>query len=168
MVITDVIKKAIRMEEDGYNFYKKAEGCTKDKFGKLMYSSLAEFEVQHKKYLEALLKNITPKASELERPLPKDRLKSIFAAAGGDVCERVPPTAGDVEALTLAMGKETESYELYKAAAKSAAEPDVKALFERIAKEENQHYEILEQTRYYLEQYSNWSIWEEGGPIEGG
>jgi rubrerythrin len=66
------------------------------------------------------------------------------------------------------MGKETESYKLYNEAAKDSTDPKVKAMFERMAKEENQHYEILEQTRYYLKEYSNWSIWEEGGPIEGG
>ncbi len=170
MIIADVIKKAIKMEEEGYSFYKKAEGCTKDKFGRLMYSSLAEYEVHHKKFLEGLLRNVTPTAKELDVPLPKDKLKSVFAGVGKDkdVCDRIPPTASDIDALALAMSKETESYMVYKDAAKIATDPNIKALFERMAKEENQHYEILEQTKYYLEHYANWSIWEEGGPIEGG
>ncbi len=168
MIIADAIKKAIKVEEEGYRFYKKAEGCTKDRFGRLMYSSLAEYEAQHKRFLEGLLNNAAPDARELDAPLPKDRLRSLFEAAGRDVCERIPPTAGDIEALTFAMGKETESYLMYKEAAESATDPGAKAVFERIAREENQHYEILEQTRYYLEHYANWSIWEEGGPIEGG
>jgi len=168
MNFEDIIKSAIKMEEEGREFYKKAEGCTKDPFGKKMYASLAEDEVRHRELLERLLKNAPPTAKELDVPLPKDRLRSVFASTDKTVCERIPSTAGDIEAITFAMGKETESYKMYSDAAKQATDTPVKAMFERMAREENQHYEILEQTRYFLEEYANWSIWQEGGPIEGG
>ena len=168
MNFEDVLKSAVKMEEEGRDFYKKAEGCTKDRFGKMMYASLAEDEVRHKKLLEDLIRNSPPKAKDLDVPLPKERLKSVFASVGKDVCEKVPSTSSDLEAITFAMGKETESFKMYKDAANQAPDAAVKAMFERMAREENQHYEILEQTKYFLEQYQNWSIWQEGGPIEGG
>jgi len=168
MKFEEMIKTAIKMEEEGRDFYKKAGDCTKDRFGKMMYASLAEDEVRHKKLLEAMRANTPPSAMELDIPLPKEKLKSVFAGIGKDVCARVPSTSDDLEAITFAMGKEAESYRMYAEGAKAAPSEAAKSALERMAKEENQHYEILEQTKYFLEQHENWSIWEDGGPIEGG
>jgi len=168
MNVEEVIRTAIKMEEDGYQFYKKAEGCTASKVGKEMYAFLAEYEMHHKKLLEGLLNKTLPDAKELDIPLPKERLKSVFGDITKNVCERVPSTNDDLDALTFAMTKETESFKMYDEAAKGSADPKVGAVFARMAKEEESHYEILQDTRYYLEQFANWSIWEEGGPIEGG
>ena len=44
MKTEEMLDNAIKMEEDGYNFYKEAESRTKDKLGKAMFSSLAEYE----------------------------------------------------------------------------------------------------------------------------
>ena len=168
MNIEDVLKKAIKMEEEGYDFYKQAEARTASRTGKSMYSFLADYEVHHKKLLESMLRNTTPSARDLDIPLPKERLRSVFDEARKNMEKAVPVTSDDVDALTFGMGKETESYQLYHKAADNSSDPGVKAVFERMAREEEQHYEILEQTRYYLKEYAIWTLWEEGGPIEGG
>lgn len=168
MKLEHVLTTAIKMEEEGRDFYRQAEARVKDHMGKKMFASLANDEVRHKRLLEALMSKVTPDAKDLDIPLPKERLKSVFADAKGQMEKGIPPTADDIKALEFAMGKETESYDMYKNAANDSSEPKVKAVFERMAMEENQHYEILEQTKYYLEQFANWTIWEEGGPIEGG
>lgn len=168
MKIDDVIKTAIKMEEDGYDFYKKAEGRTTSDMGRKMFASLAGDELKHKRMLERLRDKVSQDATDMELPLPKERLKSVFADARANIDKTVAPSAGDIEALTFAMGKETESYEMYKSAADESTDPGVKKVLDRMAQEENHHYEILQETKYYLEQHKNWSIWEEGGPIEGG
>jgi len=164
MDINDVISKAIKMEEDGYDFYTEAAAKTTSRTGKTMFESLAQDEVRHKRMLQRLAEKVKPDMKDMDIPLPKERLKSVFAGAKP---EDVAPSAGDIEALEFAMGKETESYELYKQAAKEVSDADSKAVMERMAIEEEHHYEILEQTKYYLEQNQNWNIWEDGGPIEG-
>jgi len=168
MKFEELLKTAIRMEEEGYDFYKQAEARTASRTGKAMFSFLAEYEVHHKKLLEKLLNKRVPEMCDLDIPLPKDKIKSVFADAKAHMNTSAPPTADDIDALTFAMGKETESYKMYHEAANDASDSKVKAVFARMATEENQHYEILEQTRYYLKENQIWSIWEEGGPIEGG
>ena len=76
----------------------------------------------------------------------------------------------EMDALTFAIGKEKENYNLYVALARETADPKARAVFERMAKEEDEHYRILEQTKYNLdlEEFASRSIWEECGPIEGG
>ncbi len=168
MKTQEMLDIAIKMEEDGYDFYKQAESRTKDKFGKAMFSFLAEYEVHHKALLERLKKNILPVTADLDIPLPKERLKSVFADVRANIGEHVPPTADDINALSFGMEKEKESFRMYESAAKDAADPAVKAMFLRMAREEEEHYDILEKSRYYLEEFANWSLWVDGGPIEGG
>jgi rubrerythrin len=168
MKFEELLKTAIRMEEEGYDFYKQAEARTANRTGKAMFSFLAEYEVHHKKLLEKLMNKGAPETCELDIPYPKDKIKSVFADARAHMDTSAPVTADDIDALTFAMGKETESYKMYHEAANDASDPKIKATFARMAIEENQHYEILEQTRYYLKENQIWSIWEEGGPIEGG
>lgn len=168
MTIDEVIDKAIVMEEEGYDFYKAAEKRTANGFGQKMFASLAQDEVRHKKLLQGLKAKMPADARELDIPLPKDRMKSVFADAKADMDKSVKPTSDDIDALTFAMAKEKDSYKLYHDAAADSSDPKVKAVFARMAAEEDQHYEILEQTKYVLEQFANWTLWTEDGPIEGG
>ncbi|HEX9861549.1 MAG TPA: ferritin family protein [Nitrospirota bacterium] len=168
MKIEDVINTAIKMEEEGYAFYRKAENRTASKLGKAMFDQLAFDEVKHKRMLERMRDSVPQDAKDMEVPLAKERLKSVFADAKANFNETISSTADDIEALSFAMTKEKESHDMYRGAAQNSTDPAVKAAFNRMALEEDHHYEILQETRYYLEQYNNWSIWEEGGPIEGG
>ena len=77
-------------------------------------------------------------------------------------------TSSDIDALALAMEKKRESYGIYTDLARNAKSAIAKAAFEKIAKDENEHYEILEEAKSSLEDFAKQSIWEEGGPIEGG
>lgn len=168
MKIEDVLNTAIKMEEEGYAFYRKAEDRTASKMGKAMFGQLALDEVKHKRMLERMKDKVPQDAKDMEVPLAKERLKSVFSDAKANFNETVSSTADDLEALSFAMTKEKESHDMYRSASQGTADPAAKAVFDRMALEENHHYEILQETRYYLEQYNNWSIWEEGGPIEGG
>ncbi|MHB8173264.1 MAG: ferritin-like domain-containing protein, partial [Nitrospirota bacterium] len=133
MKTQEMLDNAIKMEEEGYDFYKQAESRTKNKFGKTMFSLLAEYEVHHKALLERLKKNILPATADLDIPLPKERLKSVFAEARKNIGVAVPPTTDDIKALTFGMEKEKESYRMYESAAKGADNPAVKSMFLRMA-----------------------------------
>ncbi len=74
----------------------------------------------------------------------------------------------DIDALDLAMGMKREDFDIFTDMARNAKNPYAKAVFEKIATGENLDYELLEQTKSSLENLSSKSIWEEGGPIEGG
>jgi rubrerythrin len=52
-------------------------------------------------------------------------------------------------------------------AAQGATDEDEKALFERLAFEESEHYKILQDLRDYLEQTGWWLLWGEGAFMDG-
>ena len=52
---SDIMEVAIRIEENGYNFYKSAEQIAKKDNEKKLFAGLAQAEVAHKKTFEKLL-----------------------------------------------------------------------------------------------------------------
>jgi rubrerythrin len=52
---SDIMEVAIRIEENGYNFYKSAEQIAKKENEKKLFAGLAQAEVAHKKTFEKFL-----------------------------------------------------------------------------------------------------------------
>ena len=76
-------------------------------------------------------------------------------------------TADEQEAVRIAMDMETKSYKFYMEAAETAADDRSRQLFQRLAREENQHYEMLENTFEYLTGNKQWFLWNEWALIVG-
>jgi rubrerythrin len=55
---SDIVEVAIRIEENGVNFYKFAEQIAKKEAEKKLFAELAEAEVNHKRTFEKLLVNV--------------------------------------------------------------------------------------------------------------
>jgi rubrerythrin len=55
---SDIVEVAIRIEENGYNFYKYAEKIARQEEAKKLFSQLADAEAGHKKIFEGLLSKI--------------------------------------------------------------------------------------------------------------
>jgi rubrerythrin len=62
---------------------------------------------------------------------------------------------------------EKASYRNYIAAGDLAETPDVKEVFQRLAAEEDQHYQMLENTLDYLNSSGQWFLFSEGGLLTG-
>jgi rubrerythrin len=73
----------------------------------------------------------------------------------------------DMEAFKLAMEMEREDYEFYKELAELAAIDEEKALFEKLAREEEKQYEVLSETHSFLTDSGNWFMWDEHSIVEG-
>jgi rubrerythrin len=51
---SDIVEVAIRIEENGINFYKYAEKISRKKEAKKLFGQLAEAEIHHKKFFEKI------------------------------------------------------------------------------------------------------------------
>jgi rubrerythrin len=160
------LNTALKMEKDGMAFYKKASNQTKNPLGKEMFLSFVEDEKGHYTMIESIANGLSID-KELMKKDPAERVKTIFEEARKDMDTRLGSDPTDVEALKFALNMEKEGYKFYKESAASAQDPKEKELFERLAHDESQHQEILENALSYLEETGDWFLWEEGGPIEG-
>jgi len=153
------------MELDGIDFYLElAEKCASET-GRQLFASFAEDEKRHLRIIKDIVKGMGVDFHSF--PMPRDTIRTLFSEAADKSQEYIESTRDERDAIAVAMDMETRSFELYTGAARDAEEDSIRALFERLASEENQHYEMLENTLEYLNSNEAWFLWKDGGLLTG-
>ncbi len=86
---------------------------------------------------------------------------------GPSAAAKAAASAGDLEALKLAMDIEQKGYDLYVQAAQETADSDGQALYRRLAKAESLHYRALQDAYGFLTHPEHWFDDEEKPMFEG-
>jgi rubrerythrin len=149
-----VLKEAIRVENDGYNFYMVAAEKTEDSKGKTVLSSLAQDELDHGSMLKGLYQAIEDKSGyKLERKRlrmkkPKSRSKSpIFSV---EFKKKVKEGHFALCALRIAQLLEKNSIDFYSKNAKKSKHPELKSLFNFLVEWEKDHLKTLVKQENFL------------------
>jgi rubrerythrin len=144
----DIVREAIRKEADAAAFYEMASERAKPGLDK-MFRELADEERGHRKMLEEL--DVEKLRSYEFAEVPDLRISEFLEET---------PYSRDMDyadILRYAMKSEEESRDFYLQSAKTCQDPELKRLFELLAREETKHkakfekmYEddILESTKY--------------------
>lgn len=138
--VEEVIKAAIKGEEDSHAVYTSAALLVTSPGPKQILEELAKDELGHKAKLEALLrKGITWEISE-------GQFKKVTDLQLGDHLVAQPLTEdSDLQAiLTVSIKREKESHDLYAAMSQVAGDETVRNLFEFLANEELTHKRKVE------------------------
>jgi rubrerythrin len=85
-----------------------------------------------------------------------------------EMMKRVKATNDELEAFKIASQMEKEGTNFYKKALSGAKKDKEKTLFEKLIKEEEQHYSIFANTYSFLSDTGNWFMWEEHSIVDGG
>jgi rubrerythrin len=152
---SDIVEVAIRIEENGANFYKFAEQIAKQQEAKNLFAELAEAEIGHKRIFEGIFakmeKSSPPESYQGEY---KDYLRAyvdnniIFTKETMD--KEMANVKDTVSAFDFAIKRELESILYYHEIKKlvSAAQHDA---LEQIIEEERRHFSTLtEMKKRYL------------------
>jgi len=163
------LRIALQTENDGIKLYTTASEKTTHPFGKKLFLSLVEDEKSHIRMIESMAEGMGMSAAlaAAREGTPRKRISTIFSECKEDLAERVSASEDELEVLKLAMEYESRGYEYYKKAARETGSSDERALFERLALEENEHYQVLESTREYLDQTGKWFLWDEQALLTG-
>ncbi|MBF0560258.1 MAG: ferritin family protein [Nitrospirae bacterium] len=161
----NAIEMSIKMETDAINFYKEAAGRTSHSVGKKMFLSIIEDEKRHVKMLDDLFRGLD---LTLEEVSPMTNMKTVFEELRGEMMQRVTATTDELEVLRIAMNMEKEGTEFYRKALTEAKAGKEKKLFEKLVREEEQHFAIFENTYSFLSDTGNWFMWEEHSIVDGG
>lgn len=141
------LSQALRLEQDGRQFYLKAAEETPDEHGKTMFLSLADDEKRHAEMIQrqlhaiegngvyVLLPDISVQAIDLDARL--------FPPALKDVEKRIGVNPSEIDALHVALENEIKSYDLYRAAAKDASDAAGKQMYQWLASAEMTHFNLL-------------------------
>ena len=142
--LNKALQKARKLEIDGADYYTQmAKKCGVES-GKQMFHSFAGDEKRHLRIIEDVAKGLGVDVEKF--PMPRDEIRTLFSEKKQELEDTSDVSSDEREAIETAMGMETKSFQLYRDSAEEADDEDTKALFERLAREENQHYEMLENT----------------------
>ena len=161
----DALELAMKMETDAISFYTEAARKTRYPAGKKMFQTITEDEKRHLEMISQIIKGLGVTHKEVS---PLGNVKSVFAALKGEMMLRVEATTDELEAFKIAMKMEKEGKVFYEKTLSQVKTEKEKALFERLIREEQQHYDIFANTYQFLSDTGNWFMWDERGIVEGG
>jgi rubrerythrin len=161
----NAIEIAIKMETDAINFYNEAAEKTQNPVGKKMFLTITEDEKRHLDTLSQIFEGLH---IEMKDVSPMKNVKTVFELMKDEMMKRVKATTDELEAFKIAMQMEKEGVEFYKKAAIEAQTEKEKSLFERLVKEEEEHYGIFSNTYFFLSDTGSWFMWEEHSIVDGG
>jgi rubrerythrin len=154
--LLEVVKNAIRVENDGYQLYRVAEEKTEDPKGKDFFASLAKDETNHMQILKSLYQSIKEKGEykfdeikDMEHILKTGSESPIFSK---EFKQRVEQAQFEMAALSVGILLEKNSIEFYKKSAQESKDEDVKMLFNYLADWEGEHLRALVQQQKFLQQ----------------
>ena len=138
--IEEIIKQAIKGEEDSHALYMSAMRNVKSTQAKAMLEEMGKDELGHKAKLEKLLRQ------GLRWEVAQGEFKKVTDLKVGDHLVVKPLEEGaDIQAvLTYAIHREKESHDLYAMMAGVACDTTTHNLFEFLANEELTHKRKLE------------------------
>lgn len=143
---------AITVEKRGHGFYQQAAAATEDPKGRAMFARLAQDEVRHLEWLEAHKSSLEKTGQWEDVALTGEALslgKRVFPESSPPGA-RVEGKTREMEALRRGMQAEKDSVSLYSELAARTTDPRGKGTFERLAQEEEGHYQLLQAELAYL------------------
>jgi rubrerythrin len=151
-----VVKDAIRVEHDGYQFYRLTEEKTQDPKGKEVFASLAQDETNHMQILKSLYESIKGKGEfkfddvkDMKHILDTTSESPIFSK---EFKQRLDQGAFEMTALSIGILLEKNSIDFYKKSAQETEEKDIKMLFNYLADWEGEHLRALVSQQKYLQE----------------
>jgi rubrerythrin len=141
---------AIQTEKDGREFYKRAAENTADPGGKVLFTSLADDELDHLGLLESQRETLA-KGGQWQSGLDDERrerpaqIEGVPLFSRAALAENVNAYTSDLSALRMAFLIEKDAVAFYTKAAAKTADPSGKEVYERLVEMEKEHQRILEE-----------------------
>lgn len=160
----NIIETAIKMKTDAIRYYEEAVGKCLHPAGKKMFQVILQDEKNHLESLKQLMEGMKVDTSSLS---PVENVKNVLETVKDDMRVQTACTLDETEAFRIAMDMEKAALEFYRTHAADAKTGTERALFEKVAHEEEEHYRIFSNTHDFLDDTGNWFMWEEHSIVEG-
>lgn len=150
----EILAEAIKAEQDGIEFYLKAAETTEDKKGQDAFRQLAGDEKNHLQLLQKQYKSLKEEGKWTRFPEIRkimSDLDSPLFPKGKEAFEKtVTQKSGEIDAVLFGLEIENKSFEIYKGSASGTSDTAGKDMFEFLAGEEREHFNLLMMRYQYL------------------
>jgi len=147
----DIFDYALKMEKDGESFYREIASKTNNKGLQTILTMLADEEVKHYQAIE----NMRQDKYQMSEATVLEDARNIFV----EMKDAEKEFELEQEQTTLyekAQEIEKKSQQFYQEKAGQTDKADQKKLFERLAKEEQKHYFLLENIIEFVSRPEQW------------
>lgn len=148
----DIYDFAMQMEQDGERFYRTLGESVADKGLKSIFTTLAEEEVKHFRTIQRMKAH----TYSMEDSSFLDCITTVFQEMQGNPPKEFLKEEAQEEAYQKARELEEKSWQFYEDCAKKASSKQEASLFERLAAEEQRHYNILDNMVELLRRPKTW------------
>ena len=145
-LLQEALKLAIKGEKDSMDFYRKAASVAANERAKKVFELLANEEVGHLKSFFQYYKGGEFGDIETYMKTPPDAANPTYKA----LLKAVGESTYEQQALEIAMKEEKSVVDQYTVLAKDIVDPLVKGVFERVVKETQGHYDMIEDEYMHL------------------
>ncbi|MFQ5454241.1 MAG: ferritin family protein [Candidatus Zixiibacteriota bacterium] len=158
--ITEVLKMAIKSEDDGFQFYNLLAQKTTNMDAKKKLENLRDDEVRHKKTLINIFhKYIGNEIGQLPA-------KGINALAEVFQKGQLEEKKSEMDFINLAIEAELSATNYYHQERNLIDDPLFQAIFDQLAEEEHRHYELLMSEKEALSGNYYWFEYDDTSPME--
>jgi rubrerythrin len=138
--VQEALALAIRAEKDSMDFYRKAASVAKNERAKKVLDLLANEEVAHLKAFFDHYKGTEFGDLKSYIDSPADEKNPTYVKLMKAISDEIV----EQKALELALIEEKECIGQYTQLAQGVVDPAVRAIFERVVKETQGHYDLIE------------------------
>lgn len=159
-----LIREAVDLELNGEKFYRRAAQITDNENGKAMFERLAKEEVGHLEEVGRIFSAITGgdgwKTIVEEEMAKGARSKLVDELDNAVRARKKGELADDAEALRIGMDMERRAMKFFEDLIARTEDPKVREFAEKLAEEEQFHYDML-QTQ--MDSVENMGVWVDMG-----
>jgi rubrerythrin len=155
----EALQAAIKFEEDGRTFFLAAGKKTEEKFGKSIFLSLADAELDHIQRIKTIYDSLSKVGKWPGAPslfTPKRPIKNIFEEAMDQIDQNVKPATGEREAVKLGIQYEEKGLKLYSDLSRGTSRELEKKFYTQLGNEERGHMLILKDIEAYYDDPVHW------------
>lgn len=156
----DILKKAIKGEEDGLHFYTLLARRAKNPEAKRKLEGLRDDEIRHKATLTGMFRKMV--GGQIGK-LPAhgiNALRRVFAKGHLDTRKT------EMEFILLAIDAELAAMKFYRQQKALMRDSEFVDIFDRLADEEHGHFELLQAEKDALSGNYNWFAYGDAAPME--
>ncbi len=157
MEMKDIFEYAMKMEEDGRDYYEEMASKTRIPALKKILNGLADDEKRHYNIFKSLKDQHSEKVSDLSKESTQivTTAKNVFEEIKDQDIE-VDPNTDAIEVWKHAQDVEKKSEDFYREKAHEVSDSDAKNLLLKIADEEHKHWALIESVMRFLNRPKTW------------
>lgn len=156
---TEIAAAALGYEANGHKILVDAEKISNNPLSKATFKFLADQELKHMESIKAFAKSLEGVGSfssqDFEGPLEmktaRSEIKGIFERFRADF-EEAAAVETRLDIYDTALEMEHHGHDFYKAAAEKSSDETAREFYNFLVSEEDKHFQIIQDTRDYLEQ----------------